>query len=499
MDDNVPDLPWTGERYVPQLGGAIKVEHLHRYALACELGKGKRVLDIASGEGYGSEMLSKTAKSVVGIDIDTPSIAHAQSKYKRTNLSFIRGSCTQIPLQDSSVDVVASFETIEHIEDHEKMLAEIKRVLTAEGILIISSPEKHEYTEVPDHHNYFHVKELYSNEFKELLEKFFKHHKMLGQRITYGSSILEVGKTSSFGGTYDINDLPNNINKNVGLSRPLYLIAICSDEQLPQIESSLCEQPLWESDSWKQWAQQVSERDEQIAKKEQQIAKKDAQMIEKDAQIEQKNAQLVEKEAAIARRDIQIEQNKAQHIKKDLLIAEKNLQLKLKNAQMIEKDAQMIEKDAQMIEKDAQIIEKDARIIENTFNIIEIEKNKIIQWMLKVARFNFKKRMQTYRMAYEIARSDLFDRDWYLQQYPDVKEAGYHPVFHYITFGAKEGRDPNALFHSKWYLGTNPDVAQAGINPLYHYIKFGWKEGRAPNLFFNLNYRFIISFTSNFK
>src|SRR5438034_11094846 len=64
-------LEWTGERYVPWMEGAeIGYEHLHRYAFATQFVRNKRVLDLASGEGYGSNLLAKTAKQVVGVDID---------------------------------------------------------------------------------------------------------------------------------------------------------------------------------------------------------------------------------------------------------------------------------------------------------------------------------------------------------------------------------------------------------------------------------------------
>ena len=102
-------LPFTGERYVPELRGTIALEHLHRYAYACQFVEDKVVLDIACGEGYGSEMLARTAQKVYGVDIDKVTVAHAKHKYKSKNLKFIEGSCEKIPLDDHCVDVVVSF------------------------------------------------------------------------------------------------------------------------------------------------------------------------------------------------------------------------------------------------------------------------------------------------------------------------------------------------------------------------------------------------------
>ncbi len=82
----------------------------------------------------------------------------------------------------------------------------------------------------------------------------------------------------------------------------------------------------------------------------------------------------------------------------------------------------------------------------------------------------------------------LFDEGFYLQNNPDVAAAGVNPLFHYVEFGAAEGRDPDLLFDTSFYLGQNPDVAAAGVNPLEHYINFGADEGRAPNEFFDATF-----------
>ena len=137
-------MPWTGERYVPEVEGPIALEHLHRYAVACELASGKVVLDIACGEGYGTAMLAEVAQRVIGVDNSDLVIAHATSKYQRPNLVFKIGSCGDIPLADGCLDLVVSFETIEHHAQHEEMLAEIKRVLKPTGLLLMSSPNKNE-------------------------------------------------------------------------------------------------------------------------------------------------------------------------------------------------------------------------------------------------------------------------------------------------------------------------------------------------------------------
>ena len=128
----------TGERFMPDYPGDWSPEHYHRYFLARELVEGKRVLDIASGEGYGSAILAQLAKHVTGVDISQKAVDAARDKYKKDNLDYVCGSVTAIPLPDHSVDMVVSFETIEHLTEQTEMLAEIRRVLIPEGILVIS-------------------------------------------------------------------------------------------------------------------------------------------------------------------------------------------------------------------------------------------------------------------------------------------------------------------------------------------------------------------------
>jgi ubiquinone/menaquinone biosynthesis C-methylase UbiE len=181
---------FTGERLETSIFNGNTINHLHRYAIAMPLVKGKTVLDIASGEGYGSHFLSFESLKVYGVDIDKESIDNAKIKYTRDNLEFFVGSTSHIPLETNSVDVVISYETIEHHDEHEQMMSEIKRVLKPEGTLIISSPDKYFYSDKRNYNNPFHVKELYKADFTELISKYFKNYSLYSQSYIYGSSLI---------------------------------------------------------------------------------------------------------------------------------------------------------------------------------------------------------------------------------------------------------------------------------------------------------------------
>lgn len=228
-------MKFTGERLVTNVYNGTTINHLHRYAIASNLIKGRIVLDIASGEGYGSNLMSTEANLVYGVDIDAEAIKNAKLKYNKNNLQFLEGSTSQIPLQDNSVDVVISFETLEHHDAHEEMMEEVKRVLKPQGVLLISTPDKHFYTDVRNYNNEFHVKELYKDEFVSLVSKFFENYKLYSQSYINGSSVIleDITRDSFEFYTGDYNKL------NTTVSSPNFLITICSDHELQNISNSI--------------------------------------------------------------------------------------------------------------------------------------------------------------------------------------------------------------------------------------------------------------------
>lgn len=240
-DDHHPTLATDGERLIPaQMQEDVEIEHWHRYALAAKFTAGKRVLDIASGEGYGSALLAEDAVHVVGVDISKEAITHAQNAYRRSNLVFKIGTCASIPLPDSSVDVVVSFETLEHHDQHVKMLQEIKRVVVPGGLCIISTPDRIIYSEQANYKNPFHVKELSTAEFDEIIGSFFEKYEIFGQNYSTGSLVLPLDKNRRI-------EFQHLTQSTLGAPptfcawKPKYLVAIASDSEIPAVQSSFLE------------------------------------------------------------------------------------------------------------------------------------------------------------------------------------------------------------------------------------------------------------------
>lgn len=227
-------MEFTGERFIPTLSGEIRHEHFHRYAWCRALVAGKAVLDIACGEGYGSAILARDATSVIGVDISDEAVAHAKLRYADiAGLEFRQGDAASIPLPDDSVDIVVSFETIEHHDKHEEMIGEIRRVLRPDGVLIISSPNRVVYSEKAGYHNEFHVKELDFAEFDTLLHTQFSEIRYFGQRIAVGSAIAAIRPDTVERSMDAFTDTGEDIvERSPQLLDAVYFIAIASGQGL---------------------------------------------------------------------------------------------------------------------------------------------------------------------------------------------------------------------------------------------------------------------------
>ncbi len=144
--------------------------HLDRYRFAAERFAGKRGLDCACGTGYGVRLLREVgeAASVIGVDIEDKAIAYANQRHQVDSTAFICSSGESLPLSDNSVDIVTSFETIEHVPDDVALVEEFYRVLRADGTLIISTPNQWPLADTPHH-----VREYDRGSFLKVLESRF--------------------------------------------------------------------------------------------------------------------------------------------------------------------------------------------------------------------------------------------------------------------------------------------------------------------------------------
>ena len=216
----VPPLELTGERTLPDVPDENYWfrRHLAVYEWIAERCHGLRVVDLACGEGYGSDVLARTAAEVVGIDANPEAHEHAGLRYRRPNLRFERGLVEEFA---GPCDAVVFLQTIEHLADAD---ATVRRIASAAPLAYISTPNR--LTLAPPgaarSGNPWHVREYTLDEYRALLEPRFAEVVVLGvfhaRKLRAHELALRLGWDS--------------VHRGLGVTRAFY------DRFVPAISSS---------------------------------------------------------------------------------------------------------------------------------------------------------------------------------------------------------------------------------------------------------------------
>jgi SAM-dependent methyltransferase len=181
--ESYPPLILTGERTLPGIPEENYwfQRHLVAYEYLLPLVKGKSVLDLGCGEGYGVDLLATCAAEAVGVDLAPEALYHARRTYLRANLRFLYMDINELELEDDSYDVVCSLQVIEHLHDTRRFMREILRVLKPDGICVLSTPNKSIISpgrETPI--NPFHIREYDYPQFVSFMREYFLDVDMVG-------------------------------------------------------------------------------------------------------------------------------------------------------------------------------------------------------------------------------------------------------------------------------------------------------------------------------
>lgn len=266
------------ERFdLSQFRGRIAYEHLHRYAICRESVTGKRVLDLACGTGYGSALLAQAGAEVTGIDISPEAIRKAKSRYG-ANINFIIADCYDLPFANGSFDVVVANEMIEHVEDHDGLIKEAVRVLTDDGLFLVSTPNKPIYNRYKAP-NVFHVSEMEVGQFRRLLKRHFREVHLTATRmalVSVGyefdgpSNMSNMAAASIYHMAVGDNSAPIVDHGELWLNDAEYVLAACSQKP---IDSAVPRSTIFysrEDDLWLEhekvmaWASQLHGEDEEL-------------------------------------------------------------------------------------------------------------------------------------------------------------------------------------------------------------------------------------------
>ena len=294
-------MEFTGERVIPgQDDVDLFNEHRARYWFARRFAKGKNVLDAACGTGYGSALLAEIARAVVGVDVDRGALDYARQHFRVPNLRFAQSDCLALPFADGCFDRIVAFEIIEHLDQTEAFLAELRRVLAPAGALILSTPNRLYYTDEREEINPFHRREFSYPEFEEMLRSVFPHCAILFQNHVAGIAVSGPGAEWSSqalrgerlyqeeGGTQAIEEARRSAH---------FFAAVCSSQPLGPIE------PLFYVPSA---ANMLREREIHIKQLKHRLAEKDAYVLQLQADYDSKIqwAQSLERDLDKARADL---------------------------------------------------------------------------------------------------------------------------------------------------------------------------------------------------
>ena len=164
----------------------LRNQHVARYAWAGRWAGGARVLDAACGTAYGSRALSEAgARSVTSVDLSFEAFEAARRVAGASPLALVGGDAQALPFQADSFDLYTSFETIEHVRGDERLVHEARRVLSAGGAFVCSTPNRELLSPgntIADRPaNPYHVREYGIAEFRTLLERAFDDVELFGQ------------------------------------------------------------------------------------------------------------------------------------------------------------------------------------------------------------------------------------------------------------------------------------------------------------------------------
>ncbi|MCE9553384.1 MAG: methyltransferase domain-containing protein [Planctomycetes bacterium] len=159
----------------------LSAAHVARYLKASEFASGRRVLDAGCGTGYGASLLKMAgAEEVVGVDIDPETIHSANCQFADAAVKFLVDDCEKLQQVSGPFGLICCFESIEHLAHPERFLRRAGELLSHDGVLLVSTPDRAATPPFVDGRprNPFHIYEWYRQEFEALLAAHYSNVEM---------------------------------------------------------------------------------------------------------------------------------------------------------------------------------------------------------------------------------------------------------------------------------------------------------------------------------
>lgn len=432
QDDSVPvTTSMKEERH--RLGGGkhIEPECMQRYLVAHCIARGKRVLDIACGEGCGTAMLAKVALHAVGVENAADVVARAHRKYSGPNIEFLVGASDALPIPDESIDFAVIVEPCEQWDRCEDMLREVKRVLLPGGVLLVAGPDASITSAHAGVSKPTGGKEFAALNFETLLRRHF------GNVRLYYHSLA---------------------------SNPGSLTAVASDGPAPDVVTFFCQsQERLPSSAWN-LTDRVVEQQHQLDEIWRLLKAQTNSIAHLEGLI-----------SAVKHREQQAYSypglRHGDHPNRKILKKYFSRPWYLRRyagtlRQRLFPFRYYLRKGWKKGHSPCPLFDG-AWYLEQNPDVAAHGLEPLNHYV-------------TYGWLENRQPHPLFDGKWYREQNPDVAAAGKEPLLHYITHGWREGRRPHPAFDTQRYLRENSDIAKTGLDPLSHYIDRGWQEGCRP-------------------
>lgn len=522
-----------GERATPY-NAMLAAEHMARYYFVRDLCRGKRVLDAACGEGYGSYLLAEWgAAEVVGVDLSGEAIATARRLFSKRNIVFQEGDVCRLATVLGDVaqfELIVSFETIEHVADPVEFLKNLRRYRSRNGAIIISCPNDCAEPEI----NPYHLKVYSFEQFKAMTTKTLGSASewLLGMP-SQGYMICPPGQSRSKTPT---DKKINKIFQYRGLERTAVVppqrnvapnskncrffvgcwgkkpasTAIISPQSFPAFLENYIALNYFKSENARLLTQVETQEADKVRLFAQltEIEAENARLVARVEKSEAENARLVvgaeEREAEIALVVAQSRRRSLFHLHqiKDVNIQLDQMAKKLEQAVALaaQTEAENLRLVAESKERDAEnalVLAHDRRR-----NLLHLRQLKDMEIQLKqVIRANAQ--LEKVSADSVVVRSiasallkhcttktgerlirhfaivtGLFNADHYLANYPDVRAAKIDALKHFVAYGCVENRSPGPHFNALAYLEDNSDVRAAKLPAFLHYLEHELREGK---------------------
>lgn len=284
------------ERFVPEEmhGHLVEAEHLSRYWWVAPLTSGKRVLDAGCGTAYGSAILAAGgANEVVGVDRANEVLAAVRPRMpERVQLQC--ADVANLPFESNSFDIVVCFEVIEHVEDTDRVLDELARVVRDDGVLVISSPNRDVFMSGNPHHR----REFVPAELKTALDQRFENVRLYRQADWITAAVLN-DELHAHEGDQPLTGV--EVRKIVG-GRPgeeLYSLALAGNRELPEPAGSATITSAAEIKNLVETSLRLTDEDSRMNRERQEFMLRAAQAVSAESEAREETKALTERLLAL--------------------------------------------------------------------------------------------------------------------------------------------------------------------------------------------------------